>query len=213
MSPPKPTRSRAYSLRIVSPVGEAWHFFTDRRSLARDLALRLHRATQRTDHHVRAGPRAPYSLQDASGKSIHWIRETPFQAERTHHGALWRTRIEWVTFEPFGERGQPLQIDPLLSDFDLFAFLYGIGCDRVPHGVRGYGPVQRIRKRRGGFGCFRTIKTTQEKRINGLVLHGEGEIPARSARSPTNLPSAWDDVLRVPQRSWKKQSKARKQWA
>lgn len=213
MSAPKPTRSRAYGLRIASPAGAAWYYFADRRSLARDLALRLHQATQRIDHHMQTGPRAPYSLVDSSGVCVHWIRETPYQAEHTHHGANWRTRVEWMTFEPYGERGQPLQVHPLLREFDLAVVLNGTGSGRVRHGERGFGPVPRIHKRRGGFGWFRTFKTIQEKKINGMVLIEEGEVPARSARNPTNLPTAWDDIVRVHQRSWKKQSKARKQWS
>jgi hypothetical protein len=93
------------------------------------------------------------------------------------------------------------------------AYLQGTGSGRVRHGERGQGPVRGIRKRRGGFRWFRTINTSQEMRIHALVLNDEGEVPARAARSAKNLPTAWDDFLRVPLRSWKKQSKARKQWA
>ncbi len=213
MSASKPTRSRAYGLRIVSPTGEAWYYFENRTCLARDLALRLYQATQRVDHHIQPGPRAPHTLVDERGVSIQWIRETPYQAEHTPFGAAWRTRVEWKTFEPYGESGQPLQVHQLLREFDLLAYLRGTGSGRVRHGERGHGPVRGIRKWRGGFGWFRTVNTSQEKRTHALVLHDEGEVPARAARSPKNLPTAWDDFLRVPQRSWKKQSKARKQWA
>jgi hypothetical protein len=213
MSASKPTRSRAYGLHIVSPAGEAWYYFENRTSLARDLALRLYKATQRIDHHIKSGPRAPHTLVDERGVSIQWIRETPYQAEHTRFGATWRTRVEWKTFEPYGENGQPLPVRQLLREFDLLAYLQGTGSGRLRRGERGHGPVRGIRKRRGGFRWFRTIHTSQEKRIHALVLNDEGEVPARAARSAKNLPTAWDDFLRVPQRSWKKQSKARKQWA
>lgn len=62
MSASKPTRGHAYSLRIVSPAGEVWCYFANRLSLARDLALRLYHATQRIDHQIKSGPRAPIPL-------------------------------------------------------------------------------------------------------------------------------------------------------
>lgn len=85
--------------------------------------------------------------------------------------------------------------------------------DRIVHSVRGKGPIRGVRKRRGGSGWFRNIQTRSEMKMNALVLLDEGEVPARLARASKNLPTAWDDVLRDPPRSWKKQTKARRQWA
>lgn len=143
---------------------------------------------------------------------VQLIRETPYLAEHTQFGATWRTRVEWKTFEPYGENGQPLQVHQLLREFDLLAYLHGINSGRVRHGERGHGPVRGIRKRRGGFGRFRIIKTSRERRTHALVLGDEGEVSVRAARNAKNLPTAWVDFLRIPQRSWKKQSKACKQW-
>lgn len=213
MSASTPTRNRAYGLSIVSPAAEVWYYFADRQSLARDLTLRLYEATQRIDHHIKAGPRAPYTVVELDGVRVRWIRETPYQAQHAHFGATWRAHVEWVTFEPYGENGRPLPVHQLLCEFDLLAYLRGTRSGRVRHGERGHGPVRGIRKRRSGYGWFRKIQTSQEIRTNALVLLDEGEVPARSARRPNMLPTARDDYVRAPQRSWKVQSKARKQWA
>jgi hypothetical protein len=70
------------------------------------------------------------------------------------------------------------------------------------------GPVPFTgRSNRGGYKYYRSIKTTQERRINDA--HKEF---IRAKRR--NLPSAWDDLPRSKDRikhSWKKQKK-RKQW-
>ncbi len=212
MSASKPTHSHAYGLRITSPSSEVCFRFASRQSLAKKLALCLHKATHRIDHHIKIGPRAPYTLVDSGGRCLTLIQETPYQAEHSHFGATWRIRVEWKKFEAFGEKGQCLAIHAVLREFDLSEFLGVTRRWRIAHGERGYGPVLGTRKRRGGFGFFRRVKTEQERCLNALILCDDGEIKCRAARSARNLPTAWNDLVRETQRNWKKQSKVRKQW-
>jgi len=213
VSKSKSTRNCAFGLRIVSPNGEEWHWFANFEVLARELALRLYGATHRLDSSNR-GPRVPFTTADADGLCMTWLRETPYQCEHTHYGATWRIRTEWKTYEAFGRNGRPLQIDKVLNSFDLEGYLaWRKKKCGIAHGDRGHGPVPRIHKARGGYGWLRRIQTTQENRLNALVLPDEGEIAVRAARNQKNLPTAWDDCLRDPQRSWKAQRKVSKQWA
>lgn len=213
MSKSKFTRRCAFGLRIVSPDGEEWHWFATFEVLARDLTLRLHSSTHRLDGSNK-GPRVPFTVADADGLCMTWLRETPYQGEHTHYGATWRIRTEWRTYEAFGRNGRPLQIDKVLNSFDLEGHLAWRKTKRgIAHGDRGHGPVPGIHKARGGSGWLRSIQTTQENRLNALVLPDEGEIAVRAARNQKNLPTAWDDFLRNPQRSWKAQRKGRRQWA
>jgi hypothetical protein len=48
--------------------------------------------------------------------------------------------------------------------------------------------------------------------MSALALVEEGEIPARATRNMGNLLTAWEDIMRTRQRSWKEQRKTRKQW-
>ena len=212
MSASEPTHSRAYGLRVTSPTGEVGFRFNSLRLLAKGLALRLHKAPHRIDHHIKIGPRTPYALLDAGGKCLTLIQETPYQAEHSRFGATWRIRVEWKAFEAFGEKGQCLAITTLLREFDLSGFLNGNRIRRVGHGERGHGPVRGTRKRRGGFGLFRRVKTAHERCLNSLVVFDEGEVRSRAARNTSNLPTSWSDLIRETQRNWKKQSKAGKQW-
>lgn len=207
-----PTRAHAFGLRIVSSDGEQLLWFACLSVMARDLALRLHAATHRSEHSTNIGFRVPFTKVDADGICLSWIRETPYQAEHSHYGATWRIRTEWQTFEAFDCKGRPLKIQSVLRSFYPEGHLARRKKRRPEHGDRGLGPVPNIRKSRGGSGWFRGIQTSQEIRLNELVLVSEGEIPVRAARSKWNLPTAWDDFLRTPQRSWKAQLKARKQW-
>lgn len=213
MSKSKTTRNCAFGLRIVSPGSEEWHWFANYALMARDLALRLYYSTHRLGHGSSIGPRVPFTLVDADGICITWIRETPYQVEHKHYGATWRIRTEWRTYEAFGSNGCPLQIDKVLNSFDLEGHLSWRKKGGIRHGDRGHGPVPRIRKSRGGFGWFRGIQTSQEIKLNALVLLDEGEIPVRAARNSRNLPTTLEDFLRDTQRSWKAQRKGRKQWA
>lgn len=212
MSASTPTRARAFGLRIISSDGEQLLWFAGLMALARDLALRLHAATHRLGHNTNVGHRVPFTMVDADGLSLSWLRETPYQAEHSHYGATWRIRTEWKTYEAFDCKGHPLKIQSVLKSFDLDGYLARRKKRRPEHGDRGLGPVWNIRKSRGGSGWFRGIQTSQEIRLNELVLVSDGEIPVRAARSKRNLPTAWEDFLRSPQRSWKAQRKARKQW-
>lgn len=213
MSKSKTTRSCAFGLRIVFAGREEWHWFAAFAILARELSLRLYAASHHRDGSNK-GPGVPFTVTDPDGLCLTWLRETPYQGEHTHYGATWRFRTEWKTYEAFGPNGRPLQIDKVLNSFDLEDHLAWRRkrCD-IAHGDRGHGPIPRIHKVRGGSGWFRAIQTTQEIRLNALVLPGEGEIAVRAARNPKNLPTAWADILRDPQRSWKAQRKGRRQWA
>jgi hypothetical protein len=57
---------------------------------------------------------------------------------------------------------------------------------------------------------FRNPKTTQERRMAGAVMTEEGEPPPRAARGPKHLVTAWDDIPRGFDRTWKRHRRA--QW-
>ena len=61
-------------------------------------------------------------------------------------------------------------------------------------------------------GCYRRIRTTQERKLSLGVLKEEGEPVWRQARNYHNLPSRWDDIahLDVCNRNWKRFRKT--QW-
>lgn len=212
MSTSTPTRARAFGLRIVSPDGEQWFWFAGLLGMARDLALRLHASTQRLGHKTDVGFRVPFTMLDEVGICLTWLRKTPYQAAHTHFGATWRIRTDWKTYEVFDCKGRPLPIQKVLRGFDLEEHLGIREKWRSEHSDRGRGPIPHIHKSRGGSGWFRGIQTSQEIRLNELVLVNEGETPVRSARNKSNLPTAWEDFWRTPQRNWKEQRKARKQW-
>ncbi len=212
MSTSTPTRACAFGLRIVAPDGEQWFWFDSLLGIARSLALRLFASTQRLGHKADIGFRVPFTIVDDDGLCLTWLRKTPYQAAHTHFGATWRIRTKWKTYEVFDRNGRPLQIQKVLGVFDLEEHLGIRKTRRLEHGDRGRGPVPRIHKSRGGNGWFRGIQTSHEIKLNELVLADEGEIPVRPARNKNNLPTAWEDFLRTPQRNWKVQRKARKQW-
>lgn len=213
MSQSKTTRGNcAFGLRIVSPGREEWHRFAAFSDLARELALRLNAAAHLLGR-SKKDPRRPFTVTEADGHCLSWLRETPYQAQHTRFGAIWRIRTEWKTYEAFGPKGRPLPIDKVLNSYDLKEHFSWRKKGAIAHGDRGHGPVPHISKMRGGPGCLRYIQTTQEIRLNALVLPDEGEIPVRAARNPKNVPTAWDDFMRDPQRSWKAQRKGRRQWA
>ena len=58
---------------------------------------------------------------------------------------------------------------------------------------------------------LRHIRTTPERRANtgdAADARANGEaLPVRRSRLGINLPSAWDDIVRCAQRSWKKHRK------
>ena len=59
---------------------------------------------------------------------------------------------------------------------------------------------------------IRYMHTTQEHRQNIADIEEHGIHMVRGARRGRNLPTAYDDFWRDNSRSWKDQSKARKQW-
>ena len=113
----------------------------------------------------------------------------------------------------YSPRGRALDIEALLS--------YGLRRHAtrphrwnkpVPGYVRRAGPVQGIRKWRGGRGCS-SFAHMNERRLAAGVLREEGEVPPRAARNAHTLPDPWDDERwREAQRSWKTQRKGRKAW-
>lgn len=73
-------------------------------------------------------------------------------------------------------------------------------------------PVPNVSKRRGGNGYWRWPRTQAERRLNqpDPEVRKWGEPPVRGRRTSASLPSAWDDIFRETQKSWKKQR--RTQW-
>lgn len=72
-------------------------------------------------------------------------------------------------------------------------------------------PVPGTGRRRGG-NAYRHMRTWSERREGCFVDFEAGERPPRSARSPSSLPTVWDDVVRSDyrNRSWKHYRK--QQW-
>lgn len=65
-------------------------------------------------------------------------------------------------------------------------------------------------QRKPVYGGYRYPRTTQERRHACSVDDGEPKV--RSRRNAANLADAWDDVIRHTEKSWKRQSKRRRQW-
>lgn len=61
------------------------------------------------------------------------------------------------------------------------------------------------------YGTFKTPKTINEIR-QAVQNKDDGEPPIRGRRNKNNLPSAWDDKYSDAQKSWKYQSKRKKQY-
>lgn len=79
---------------------------------------------------------------------------------------------------------------------------------RAPHHVFRRGPVPGTGKPTGWAACyFRNPHTAAEMRANAGADEG-GSSGVRGRRR--DLPSAWDDILRTRDRSWKRQR--RTQW-
>ena len=68
------------------------------------------------------------------------------------------------------------------------------------------GPVPYTGNKRFRYSSIRLPHTMNEKRYN--ASKNKNEIRAKRR----NLPSSWDDIPRTNSRSWKDQSKKRKQW-
>lgn len=68
------------------------------------------------------------------------------------------------------------------------------------------------------YSALRYPRTTQERRISGSrsACYDDGKyvIRCRAKRNKSNLPNAWDDLIRgdIDCKSWKKLRKSRRQW-
>lgn len=81
--------------------------------------------------------------------------------------------------------------------------------ERKPDYIFRSGPVPGTNKKyRGHF--LRHVKTTNELRANSIPEHKEY---IRSKRNRANLPTVYDDIPIIRQRSWKEKTKERHQWA
>lgn len=85
---------------------------------------------------------------------------------------------------------------------------YRYGEKNLPEFRKGPVPGTGVRhEHRGSY--FRHPKTMNEKRQAAIVEYKEFVSPKRNVR---NLPDAWNDDGRCRSKSWKDQSKKRKQW-
>lgn len=67
-------------------------------------------------------------------------------------------------------------------------------------------------RRKRAYGGYRHIKTTQERRMI-QAFDDEPDAPRpRTKRTGNYLPDCWDDYLRHCEKSWKFQSKRKRQW-
>lgn len=73
------------------------------------------------------------------------------------------------------------------------------------------GSVSGIRKWRGG-NSVRNCQVQNERRSTALVLHEDGEVPARAVRRGRQLPDSWEGRRRIHQSCWKTQYKGIKSW-
>ena len=67
-------------------------------------------------------------------------------------------------------------------------------------------------RKRSAHGRFRHMRTLQEMRQSCAFTEDEKEVNVRPRRSKANIPTFWDDVWVRNQKSWKRQSKRRRQW-
>lgn len=74
------------------------------------------------------------------------------------------------------------------------------------------GVFNETSKRKCVYGGYRHPLTTQERRYAAMHCEEYGEGIVRPARRANALPNVWDDIRAHAERSWKCQSKKRKQW-
>lgn len=138
-------------------------------------------------------------------------RETYFypslQALARHAGNV--ASSEEVGLLPLSPNGKVLDLKELQRHADN---LFRQSVAWYPAYYFRSGPVEGIRKSRGGYGFFRRPRTSAERRLNTLVLIEDGEVSCRARRKPNQLPNPWDDILRHKERCWKAQHKGRKAW-
>lgn len=112
---------------------------------------------------------------------------------------IWKDKIEEELKE---ENPQIEPIDDELQYGDILYKKYG----KTPFRYR-IDPVPHIWHRGKRYCGIRHPKTYQEIKKNSDPDYKEFVRPKRR-----NLPTSWDDIPRNTQRSWKEQSKKRKQW-
>ncbi len=67
-------------------------------------------------------------------------------------------------------------------------------------------------RRKKAYGHYRHIRTFQERKLADAWDDVEFAPKTRSARTSKILPNPWDDILGHNDKSWKTQSKRKKQW-
>ena len=76
--------------------------------------------------------------------------------------------------------------------------------------VAAYHQKRHGRKRKA-YGGFRKLRTFQERK-KSFAFDEEYFVKVRSSRNASNLPDSWDDYQYYAQKSWKYQSKRKRQW-
>lgn len=208
----RPTRAHLFGLCITTQGAEEWFYDASLEVVARKLAKAFLRGGQASamrnrDHMV--------ELSDA-GTELRSVQTHTVQVGHNQWGATCAVRRETLAFSVYSGAGRQLKVMGVLElgqsllDKRTAAHIGRLGLGPE---YRGWGPVPGIRKwRGGGSGYCRRIHTTPERRLNEMVLWEEGEVPARTARTGSNLPSSWDDVMRHVDHCWKSRGKAAKAW-
>ena len=147
---------------------------------------------------------------------IYWYGRVHFRTANRAEACVELARMFACTYLAFNEA----------SAAEWIAEGSGISFDEKPLNTFGYlcegrrlaemakqrGPVQGVRKWRGGSGYYRRVRTLQERRLNMAAMDEYGPEIVRGRRRDRNLPTAWDDIGRSNERGWKAQGKGRKNW-
>lgn len=104
------------------------------------------------------------------------------------------------------EEQKPITPDRLVGEYRAWVKNYYARSRRSWYNRRDRGA------RKDAYGRFRRPRTTQERRWASAWDDEDFMPPVRGKRRSHNLPNAWDDVYSHNQKSWKKQSKRRRQW-
>ena len=88
--------------------------------------------------------------------------------------------------------------------------------DRLIGMYRAYIANRKLERQRwwgnsAAYGGHRSVRTTQERK-QAQYQDEEYYVPVRAARNLANLPEAWDDIISHNDRSWKTQSKRKRQY-
>ena len=90
--------------------------------------------------------------------------------------------------------------------------------DRLVGAQRSYNNTRKSRYiyynswRKRGWRKGRGVRTTQERKYSEDWDDDGNRIRVRAKRNAANIPDCWDDYRCITDRSWKTQSKRRKQW-